>query len=844
MHRWTQKSRSSCSQSDRAASFSWVVLFGGRKNFHMPGHEFLWPCSCVCASPRPSCEQIPCSLQETLHISRVAHTTERTAFDFLSTLLCKFQHVAFLLALLNKTLRNARSSELVAQIYSVCCELNFIGIADTTCRRSFFALNFSEVISSSWVVSNVLVTVTEWFRFFGSPAACVDMLDCTHSQACNFFLVSRARRWMPTTTGPFVCGRSLVFKAWHVGWVSLFRLFFLSHGWHAQIEKWRQIHSFRPDAVWRPLCLLLCDWCHATSWLNLPESTDLLLSVARNLWYFLLPWHLPLAAAAPEAGNSSCLARGEMCFSIFPIKELGSVFPVWCSPEMDPSEQYLECTATAMASAALTVEADDNWTCPEFQRLVVSSSCWWFCSIACRNTARGLFVNFIALQESFVRVADLGKLKDHSCGWPSREKALLLLCSFFNKDSCLKSPSMIFSRPVAIFLSQEPRSVSANLPCGWIWRLQLSNGLHGLNLANPNHCFCRTIRTWGNFASVLQLANPEISEIQQGFELVAFRLLFLGSGFPFTNRAQASPRELNFYWLPGDLQDMQYWKNCRVDRQAFVRCCKRSRLHPSLHFQWHRFGLVFFHAHPLQHWWRMYFISRFLWAQDNAKILCNELTQQPHLWTIDHMLRTGNCATATAQFLVNFLMKQICLLCSDSDNASLQKATDSTHVWIFQFLLLATYSLWASFWTLLHGLELLADILGDVHDFVFDVFQVQFFLDWATFCSWFLMRRLRHYSARSIDWLVEEARVCSARCSEAPIIASISAQDIYVARGNCNLNFITSCLLVLLHYSFEACLLKVLTPLLSPVYMLLSQQIVFCEVFRTSPWMVLFFLVR
>ena len=79
-------------------------------------------------------------------------------------------------------------------------------------------------------------------------------------------------------------------------------------------------------------------------------------------------------------------------------------------------------------------------------------------------------------------------------------------------------------------------------------------------------------------------------------------------------------------------------------------------------------------------------------------------------------------------------MKQICLLCSDSDNASLQKATDSTHVWIFQFLLLATYSLWASFWTLLHGLELLADILGDVHDFVFDVFQVQFFLDWATFC--------------------------------------------------------------------------------------------------------------
>ena len=49
------------------------------------------------------------------------------------------------------------------------------------------------------------------------------------------------------------------------------------------------------------------------------------------------------------------------------------------------------------------------------------------------------------------------------------------------------------------------------------------------------------------------------------------------------------------------------------------------------------------------------------------------------------MLRAGNCATATAQFLVNFLMQQICLLCSDSDNASVQKATDSTHVCFFSF---------------------------------------------------------------------------------------------------------------------------------------------------------------
>ena len=51
-----------------------------------------------------------------------------------------------------------------------------------------------------------------------------------------------------------------------------------------------------------------------------------------------------------------------------------TIFSVWCSPEFQPLEQYLECTETAMVPAVLTVEADDGQYFPTFRRLAASSS--------------------------------------------------------------------------------------------------------------------------------------------------------------------------------------------------------------------------------------------------------------------------------------------------------------------------------------------------------------------------------------------------------------------------------------------------------------------------------------
>ena len=96
---------------------------------------------------------------------------------------------------------------------------------------------------------------------------------------------------------------------------------------------------------------LLLLWIVFQLTLYLLESTDLLLSIARNTAVlFPLPLDIPLAVAAPEAGFSSCFSREEKCFSrvFFP-----SVRPpdclVWCSLAIHPFEGYLECAATALA---------------------------------------------------------------------------------------------------------------------------------------------------------------------------------------------------------------------------------------------------------------------------------------------------------------------------------------------------------------------------------------------------------------------------------------------------------------------------------------------------------------
>ena len=61
-------------------------------------------------------------------------------------------------------------AEVSSFLFIMWCD--FTGIADTPCRRSPFAQNFSEVIfSSAWVWSSELPTSSELFRFLGSPPA-------------------------------------------------------------------------------------------------------------------------------------------------------------------------------------------------------------------------------------------------------------------------------------------------------------------------------------------------------------------------------------------------------------------------------------------------------------------------------------------------------------------------------------------------------------------------------------------------------------------------------------------------------------------------------------------------
>ena len=91
------------------------------------------------------------------------------------------------------------------------------------------------------------------------------------------------------------------------------------------------------------------------------ERADTLLSIVRTVSFSL---DLPLAA--PEASLSSCLSRQGKCFSRFVcFRYRTTIFLVWCSLAIHLCEYYLECSATAMALAALTVEADDDTKCPE-----------------------------------------------------------------------------------------------------------------------------------------------------------------------------------------------------------------------------------------------------------------------------------------------------------------------------------------------------------------------------------------------------------------------------------------------------------------------------------------------
>ena len=85
---------------------------------------------------------------------------------------------------------------------------------------------------------------------------------------------------------------------------------------------------------------------------------------------------------------------------------------------------------------------------------------------------------------------------------------------------------------------------------------------------------------------------------------------------------------------------------------------------------------------------------------------------------------SGHVPVATAEFLVNFRTHQICLSRTDSDNAILQRKSETTHVSNFQRLLHSQpVGLELLVELLTHGADLPADILADARDCASDVFE-------------------------------------------------------------------------------------------------------------------------
>ena len=89
-----------------------------------------------------------------------------------------------------------------------------------------------------------------------------------------------------------------------------------------------------------------------------------------TLGLFLCP--LPLSAAAPEAGFSSCLSREEKCFSQFSAPSVETNFFVKKFGVV--SRFTLLSSILHVLRPVLTVEADRNCCYPEFLRVVSSSS--------------------------------------------------------------------------------------------------------------------------------------------------------------------------------------------------------------------------------------------------------------------------------------------------------------------------------------------------------------------------------------------------------------------------------------------------------------------------------------
>ena len=102
----------------------------------------------------------------------------------------------------------------------------------------------------------------------------------------------------------------------------------------------------------------------------------------------------------------------------------------------------------------------------------------------------------VEVQDGFVCVADLEILVDHSCDFPSREKAFFFCAASSRmKTLRLKAPLMIFLRPPRYFRIKNLEVCLQLGPGDRIRHLELGSRLRGFNLANPNDCLYRTTRT-------------------------------------------------------------------------------------------------------------------------------------------------------------------------------------------------------------------------------------------------------------------------------------------------------------------------------------------------------------
>ena len=200
-----------------------------------------------------------------------------------------------------------------------------------------------------------------------------------------------------------------------------------------------------------------------------------------------------------------------------------------------PSEQYLGCRETAMASAGLTVEVD------------------------------GITVSSLDVQDRFVRVADL------------RKRLSFRAASFSTKTLLFKSPLMIFLRPLAILESTTSKFVCNVCPRRQTQRTQ---------------CPLRT--SWAP-SDDLHLRKSHLCVAQGPPKTCSTERTASCHPLPQTN--SAPPLQLPWYhqypflhWVFFHMLPLQLWRrmytssrvHCKAQEYAKIRCSELATVQPHL----------------------------------------------------------------------------------------------------------------------------------------------------------------------------------------------------------------------------------------------------------------------